>query len=303
MGQLNKLNPSTIVLIGSDGFLGSRLRQSLADTGQNVISSSRRIIQEQSTNTFHLDLSNPDEIRANLAFGGISIICGAVVGFDACCADPARSWRVNVEAPTIISQLNAEQGIKTVLISSNAVFSGDVFMPDEKTETGAQTEYGRQKEAAEKKVLAASPDNQIIRVSKLLGHEIDTFKSWFENIRNGQIIWADEDVRRAPVHVDHAAHIISRIATECPGGIYHISGDRDFTYYQMAQQMIAELSGNTAHLNARYRSETKPETEDLKPHTAMSMHHTMALLSINQPSSDSALQSVIDELKRVHNQS
>ncbi|MDA8637318.1 sugar nucleotide-binding protein [Rhodospirillales bacterium] len=302
MGQLNLINSSTAVLIGADGFLGSHLRRSLANIGQNVISSSRRLIPEQSTNTFHLDLSKPDEIHSNLTFGAVSIICGAIVGFEECSVDPALSWQVNVEAPAIFSRLNADRGVRTVLISSNAVFSGDIFMPNEETTTGAKTEYGRQKEAAEKHVLGTSPDNQIIRVSKLVAHDIDTFMSWFENIGNGRKIWADEDVRRAPVHVNDAAHIISRIATECPGGIYHISGDRDLTYYEMAQRMIGELGGDQAQLIPRQRSRMIPEIEDLKPHTAMSMRRTMNILQINQPSSDDAVQSIIDELNRIKSQ-
>jgi nucleoside-diphosphate-sugar epimerase len=117
------------IVIGGDGFIGSRLAAMLAEHGHEVTRTSRRTDDE---GAIYLDMLDPGYLpECDVAF-----ICAAVTRFIDCEQQP-ESYRVNVDAPVAIADALEARRSLVVYLSSEAV------------EKALHTAYGLQKALTE----------------------------------------------------------------------------------------------------------------------------------------------------------
>lgn len=156
-----------ILLLGAGGLLGRYLTRELA--GPDLTSLTHA--QADITDAARLDelFAQPWDAVINAA---------AICDFDACENDPARTGRVNRDAPLDLARRCAAQDALFVQYSSDYVFDGSADRP--LRETGLPrplSVYGRQKADLEELIPTLGPRHLVLRVSWLYGLGGKTFMS------------------------------------------------------------------------------------------------------------------------------
>jgi dTDP-4-dehydrorhamnose reductase len=170
----------------------------------------------------------------------------AVTGFRECEADPDATRRINVTNTLQFAEHCIRAGCFFVYLSSNAVFSGDAPFPDERQTVGPRSEYGRQKAAVEEGLQRAAvargqPAAAIVRLTKVLPDANGLVPTWVEVLKRGQGIRALQDYIFSPISLEFVTQMLMKLAPSKQGGIFHLSGDRDLSYYEFAIMMAHAL--------------------------------------------------------------
>lgn len=159
-----------IVVIGSGGRLGAALADALR-ADHDVIGFDRK----------QLDLTSPASIDA--ALGGLDydllFLTGALTAVDYCETNEQEAFAANADGPGRIAEISAAKGAHVTYISTDFVFDGLKTGPYTETdEPRPISVYGASKLAGEQRVLAASANHLVARVSWVYGPGRPAFPEW-----------------------------------------------------------------------------------------------------------------------------
>ncbi len=165
------MNHTTVLVTGSDGFIGRHLVPYLAALGYQVIAAARTAQPFGVSNVVAASL--PD---LSIAFDWRPLLkeCDAVVhlaGISHIDADEETYHRINCRATEALAAAAHRQGAHLVFVSSNAAQAGS-FSPNELREDDPpkpNNAYGRSKLAAEKAVRASGVSFTILRPVVVFG--------------------------------------------------------------------------------------------------------------------------------------
>ncbi|MDR1521149.1 MAG: NAD-dependent epimerase/dehydratase family protein, partial [Planctomycetota bacterium] len=139
-----------VLVVGTDGFIGSALIRGLSARGFDCLGTTRRP-ERVSSRRLYLDLTRQEEFALPKALNS-AIIAAGVTGFKNCETKP-EAWDVNtVKIPALAARL-LEAGVFTLLLSSSAVFAESMIRPAEEAVHNPTTAYGRQKSLGETKAV------------------------------------------------------------------------------------------------------------------------------------------------------
>ncbi len=159
-----------IVVVGSDGRLGRLLAEVLRQR-HSVVGLGRKA----------LDLASAESITHALESLDYDylFLTGALTAVDYCEKHQAEATAINTDGPERIAHISATKGAHVTYISTDMVYDG--------SKTGSYLEldqanpisvYGATKHEGERRVLAASPDNLVARVSWVFGPGRPAFPEW-----------------------------------------------------------------------------------------------------------------------------
>lgn len=233
------------LIVGIDSLIGRHLSAFLSKEGWDVAGTTRRRESADGIRRIHLDLAaERPEIDApgNIA---IAVFCAAASGYAQCEADPA-SERVNVINAARIAEQLTRRGIYTVFLSTNAVFSGNRPMCDERDPPDATTKYGKQKAEAERLMLGNLDAERrhllaVLRLTKVTSWDTPTFARWQVDWAAGRVVRPFSDLLFSPITLDYVNDAIGRLAVRRPGGIFHLSGAADISYAEFARLLATGL--------------------------------------------------------------
>lgn len=282
------------LVVGGDGLIGRVLGPQLIASGCKVIGTTRH--QEPALGQLRFDLAHgvqalPAETATQFQ---VVFICAAVTGFAACANDPEGSRYINVIRTVELGSHFMRQGALVVYLSSNSVFDGTRADLDEMATTSPASEYGRQKADCEKGLMTAAQDLTgacaIVRLTKVVDRSQGLYKGWIQCFQSHIPAKAAVDLMMCPVTTGYVVSGLQRIALEGQGGVFHLSGERDLTYFELASAM-----GFKADRSAVIERDWVQQRLGVVPapaHGAMSMLHTTAACGL-QPQ---ALADVVQEL-------
>jgi dTDP-4-dehydrorhamnose reductase len=209
--------------------------------------------------------------QANIVF-----LCAAVTGFASCANDPEGSRHINVTRSVELGRRFMQNGAHVVYLSSNAVFDGTHSMLDEFSPTNPVTEYGRQKAECEAALLYAAtqlPGNcTVVRLTKVLDIAQPLYSGWLQSFKEQAPAKAATDLIMCPVTTAYVASGLQCIGAGKQGGVYHLSGERDVTYFDLATSMASLFGqGNTVEGECVYQSLGAVPSPAF---SALSMEHT-----------------------------
>lgn len=224
-------------------MIGRHLAAALSADGWPVFSSTRRP-ENVSAGRPHIDLLAEewpiiDELRP-----AATILCAAVARLGDCARDPALSERINVDGPVALARQVVAAGGKALFLSSDKVFDGSRALRRADEPTCPTSVYGRQKAAAEQRILAL-PRTAVLRLSKVVEPEAPLFANWAAALRRGQAIEPFTDLTMAPVPVATVAAAVIRLTAHFRPGIWQLSGPRDVSYAQAADWICAALGADS----------------------------------------------------------
>jgi dTDP-4-dehydrorhamnose reductase len=233
-----------ILVIGTDGLIGGALCRFLAEAGETVVGTSRKLRRD----AVILDLEQPESfaVPQNVK---TAVICAGIGGLRECADDPMGTSRINVEGAVEIAQKIAAAGGSVIALSTNLVSDGRLPFPTAGDSMRPCCEYGRQKARLEEKLKGSQ--FACVRLTKVVETLGPRFATWKESLLAGRIVLASAELPFSPVPLVGVCVALAELARNFQSGTFHISGDRDFSYFDAARRLASVLgvSENLVHVD------------------------------------------------------
>lgn len=234
--KCHKLNSAKIkfLVIGGDGLIGSSLVQFLRTANESVISTTRRKFFD-CLDCIYLDLKDDvSKLKFDYTFD-VVVFCSGITKVDHCEKDKLTSRLVNVESICKLASIFADKGTRIIFLSSNAVFDGSKEFPSNYEGVSPVTEYGRQKVEVERYLIKEYASLvTVLRLTKILGARNPLFDNWSLALKRGDSIQPFSDMYIAPIPVSFVISVIRLVVDRNVKGVLHLSGDKDFSYADIA---------------------------------------------------------------------
>lgn len=223
---------------GSEGQLGSALRQRLSAAGESFFGKD-----------LELDVADAGAVRRELERlpGGppdLLVNAAALTHVDRCEAEPELARRINAEAPAGLARLCGELGVRFVHISTDYVFDGEARAPyPVDAEARPTSVYGETKWQGERDVRALAPDALIVRTSWVFGRGrnfVAAVLAQAEQVARagkGQLRVVD-DQRGRPTYALDLAEAIRLLVDAGHTGVFHVANDGEATWWDVARAAL-----------------------------------------------------------------
>lgn len=226
---------STVLLTGAAGLLGTWLRRAAPSEVDLVSVSHRRHLPGD---VVTVDLRDRAAVRA-----AFEVVMPQVVIHAAYARDRASI----VDATRHVADAAGEVRADVILVSSEAVFSGDGTPRAETSIPDPVWDYGHWKTAAEEFVSGADPDATIVRLPLIVSH--DPEDHILSDVRAAcargeRSVWFTDEIRQ-PAQADELAEAIWAIAGLPPAsraGVWHLPGPERLSRFEIAARAV-ELVG------------------------------------------------------------
>jgi dTDP-4-dehydrorhamnose reductase len=236
----------SFLVVGADSEVGSAVLRHLVSFGRCAVGTTRRK-ERLGPDHLWLDLADLDERWSPPEGTTAACICAARSRLADCAADPSGTSFLNVDQTTRLATRLSQLGIYTLFLSSNQVFDGQHPLVAPQAPVRPVSEYGRQKAAAEAKIMAAGVEGGgagILRLSRVLGPATPTTAKWTAAVLRREPINAFSDMVLAPVPIEVVAAAVCHLLADAPTGIFQLSGPQDVSYAEFARALIGALEAH-----------------------------------------------------------
>lgn len=234
--------PGSMLIVGGDGLIGSRLAPVVKQNGFHVFSTSRRATANGSL--IQYDLLAGEHRRLQELGADVAILCAAMTNMRACENDPVTSGRINVDETVRLAEGLLAAGTFVMYLSSNTVFSGRNPWPQENSPRDPTIAYGRQKAEAEKQLLAipgADRNLAIVRLSKVVSGDSGMALQFIGKLQAGDECVAFSDLMCSPVSLCYVTRQLVMISRAHQAGIFHLSGAAELSYTEFARAIAHRM--------------------------------------------------------------
>lgn len=228
------------LIIGGDSTIGSALHRKLLARGVEAYATSRR----RNSAYHYLDLADDPVTWQELPRTDIAYICAATTKLDECEKDPAGTARVNVEHMSELSQRLQANGTHVIFLSTNQVFDGEKPFRTASEAPSPRNEYGRQKAAFEKALLASDKSAAVLRLTKVIAAPLPLLAHWEIALKNAQCVEAFDDLRFAPLPLSTTLEALVELGQKQNTGIFHLSGSEDISYAGIARALAKRIGAD-----------------------------------------------------------
>ena len=239
----------SVLVIGSNGQLGSELVKTFIRDDWKVIS----ISHEQ------MPVENAELVNALLKANKVDwvINTAAFHKLDECEKDIPKSYLINSYGASNVARVASDLGMRSVFISSDYVFSGEVDERSSYKESDQASPinvYGHSKLAGEIATLASNPNNVVVRISSVFGSTGSSGKggNFIESIlkkaRNHDDLKVIDDIRMSPTYAVDAALTILRALNQDYSGVLHAANANSASWFELATVSL-QLAGIPAQID------------------------------------------------------
>lgn len=284
----------TILVTGSNGFLGQKITEHiLNEGGVNLIATAKgenRFPVKEGYIYDEMDITNPDEVKKVIGkYCPDAIIhTAALTNVDVCDAQRDFAYELNVEATANLVKLCEAQHIHLIYLSTDFVFDGENGPYNELAKPNPLSYYGQTKLMGEAFLINSKAKWTILRTILVYGAASDKNRSnivlWAKNaLENGSPINVIIDQWRMPTLVEDLAVACLSVVKLKAQGTYHISGKdmlsiaeivyRVADFWKLDKSCITEVSTAILNQTAKRPAKTgfildKAMTElNYKPHS------------------------------------
>ena len=251
--------PTTILITGSTGFVGSRVRVALQERYDLV-----------TPGHDELDVTSAEDVDSYVAEKRPDVILhlAAISNTGYCEEHPEESYLVNVVSVENLAVAAAKYGAKLVFFSSDQVYNGNMEsgLLSEDISVAPENHYGRHKLLAEQRSISICKNTVALRATWMYDSErpgMKTHGNFILNFENALanatslrfatreyrgITWIDEVVNNLPY------------TFELPGGVYNFGAENELNTYETALKYADLLC---AIRSAQLDSESCPEPHQL----------------------------------------
>jgi dTDP-4-dehydrorhamnose reductase len=286
-----------MLVLGADSSVGSSLLSLAESVGVDCCGTTRKRFTEKSR--IHLDLLDRETWKESFLWKPSVVVgCFAVSNLKECEENPS-SRLINVDSICELLDCFGDAGAQIVLLSTNSVFGGERALCVEDDPVSPQLAYSCQKAEAEARFLCAaarrgnSKRAAIVRLTRVLTPSVAPFSSWSKALSDGKTIEAFRDFIFSPVSCGYVARSLLRVAESQEGGIFHLSGAEDLSYFEFAELLAQYFRrGNVQATD----SAGSGVSLLFKPtHSALGMQRTQRLLGIAPQTPSSVISELAQE--------
>lgn len=237
-------------VIGASGFIGKHLYDYCRKKRIDVIGTYCRHKCYSELIKFDMCADDFRDLCQEYMDGGGAhavIICGANASIDSCKKDEEASYDLNVSAIKRIIEQADEIGIKSVFLSSEAVFDGKQGMYAEDAEPNPITVYGRQKLQIEQYMIHNLNNYLIFRISRATGSsygEKDIFNEFYHKIINNEDIICLKNQSFCLTEIGDIVEGIVKALQHGLTGLYHLSSANYISRYELAHLYVQKIFGS-----------------------------------------------------------
>lgn len=233
-----------ILIVGAGGRLGAALAR--------VYSSNSDV--DRLTHS-DLDLSDLAEIRQLLSRKKFELLINsaALTNVDYCESHRDQAMRINADAPAVLAEICAGRNAKMIHISTDYVFDGTKNSPYSETDAARPLSvYGASKREGEARVLAASRDHLVARVSWVFGPDRPSFVDQvIERARKTTDLAAVGDKFSSPTYTLDLAKWLQAAWERNLSGLLHLANTGECSWQEYAQYAIDCCRGQGIALMGR----------------------------------------------------
>jgi dTDP-4-dehydrorhamnose reductase len=220
-----------IAIIGANGRLGAALAREYA-----------RDFELTSFERRQLDLGQLDRVRSALAATKFELLinCAALTNVDYCESHREEAFVVNAEAPRLLAEIANEKSARLVHFSTDYVFDGkktDPYVEEDKAVP--LSVYGESKLEGEQRVLEASSQHLVVRLSWVFGPDKPSFiDQIIQRAREKDVVTAVADKFSAPTFTIDVAGWLRLVVEKNANGILHLTNNGGCSWQEWAQYAI-----------------------------------------------------------------
>jgi len=270
------------LIVGIDATIGALLQQELTAAGYTVLGTTRKKQNLIPQRIFYLDLLHCE----NFSFTPIVdvvYLCASITQMAQCNQDPQNSKQINFTAQLSLATYFLKKNVQVVFLSSNAVFNGKKCGYLENDPPSPVSLYGEYKAAAEKKMLEISNNVSIIRLTKVLTANHPLIIAWIKALSQSKPINAFDDRMVCPITVHDVTRCLKVIGEKKLTGILHLSGEKDITYYELAQHLADLIGADKTLIRPTSASHTELSTNARLRYTRLDMTQSKEILGVASP--------------------
>ncbi|MBT5399020.1 sugar nucleotide-binding protein [bacterium] len=237
----------TILIVGGDSQLSNEFCK--LDMDDDIILTTRRPEKLKQKNYVYLDLLSVDDFNIPSGVDRV-IIMGGVTTYDNCMDKSDYAYNVNcISIPKLVYKL-LDNNVFTCFVSSNTVFKSEDKIPNEKDVPNPGFAYAEMKYKTESEIIKISTNLNkqyllsIFRMTKNVNCYTKPFNQWLSDIVNSREIVAFRDLFFSPIRFKDSASTILKIINDRLSGVYHLSGEKDISYYDFAVELVNYLGKN-----------------------------------------------------------
>lgn len=285
-------DPESWLVVGGDGLIGRALARRLEGEGRAVLATTRRRGCAGPRRP-HLELAQDPADWTPPAPVSVAFLLAAAANQLSCCADPAASHRINVDHTVALARRLVSLGAFVVFTSTNLVFDGEEARYPTCAATHPTSEYGRQKEEAERALLALGPRVAVVRLTKVLAAEMPLIGGWVAALKAGRPVEAFTDLICAPMPVDFVAEALARIGAQQKGGLFHLSGADEVSYADLARSLALRLGVDAALVRPTTSAAAGVKLQCLPKHSSLDAQGVASAFALPPPHLDAVIESCV----------
>jgi len=242
----------SIVVLGANGLVGSRIAARLVEAGERVIAVARGPRRLQAKVEYHeLDLHSDPHGLARIVTSSQAqalINSAAMTDVDACERQPEAAWTVNTGVVEIAAQVCTRYGLRFTTLSTDYVFDGEAGSYSEDDAPNPRSVYARSKLAGELAALALSPGSSVCRVALVYSGQAGAKTTFaltaLESLRAGKPVKAFTDQVGSPTLADNAAEMVIRVHRSGKSGIFHCAGATEISRIGFARAIARKIGAD-----------------------------------------------------------
>ena len=270
------------LVVGSDSKIGSQIELILEGLGKEIIGTSRDSGICFRKGRIHLDLSqdlSKWEIPKNI---DTVFFCAGVSSLKSCRLNPVSSNFINVTNTLFLIRRFSEKNIHTVFPSTSMVFDGSTPHNKIECKTNPLNVYGKQKLQVEDS-LNKLPRTSIVRLSKVLGNQVELFNDWVKSLKNSRAIYSFADLRISPIPLEFAARFMVSVAKNRYFGTFHAGGNKDISYYEISTEIADKLKVNRTLVKKSTAQNAGIPQSEITRNTTLDTASSYSLLRMRSP--------------------
>lgn len=233
-----------ILVTGANGLLGQKLCRLLdEDTETHLIATARSPVtfKLNRSESQLLDITKENEVRNTIkkVKPNVIINTAAMTQVDQCETDRDACWLANATSVEYLIKACAETGARLIHVSTDFIFDGTEGPLNESAIPNPVNYYGESKLAAEEAIQKSKINWAIVRTVLVFGITSDLSRSnivlWVKkSLEDGKSIQVVNDQWRTPTLAEDLAMGCYLVAKKEARGIFHISGEKMMTPYDIA---------------------------------------------------------------------
>lgn len=237
------------LIIGASSFIGRHLYEYCKRNKIDVAGTYYSHVLDSEWFKYDLCTDNLEQICLIELKGNIPealIICGANTSIDSCKKNEEASNWLNVTSIKRVLNDADKMGIKSVFLSSEAVFDGRKGLYTEKDSPNPITLYGSQKFQVEQYMIHNLNNYLIFRLSRVTTSkfgEKDIFDEFYNKIKNQEKIVCLKNQSFCLTNIDDVVKGIVQSIKKNVNGLYHLSSDNYISRYELARLYAQKVFG------------------------------------------------------------